>query len=249
MARRSPRPLLGGVSVSTGVTLAASASCTMIVNVTGTSEASAEQHDRPDHRDGERHGRHVQHHQRDRNVAPPTMSKAFGTRSLRYGASIDPLTFTISNPNSAMALDGRRLHRQPAGRTRQSPCSIASPGSCGGGTITRSAGSEIDQARRVPPLLAGAGCTFSVQVTGIAVGTQANQCHRQRERASIATSALIPSQSPRSTARDRPRDHQDPRCRNSCAGQQGIYSIVVRNAGPGAVRIGFVYRAGHAADS
>ena len=104
-------------------------------------------------------------------IAPPTIAKSFAVASLPLGTSTS-LTFKITNPNPSVALTGIGFtDNLPAGLEVSTPNNGLS-GSCGG-TITATSGtSVIKLAGGV--LAGGAFCTFSVSVTGIAIGPQTN---------------------------------------------------------------------------
>ena len=72
-------------------------------------------------------------------VNPPSISKSFGAASINVGASTS-LSFSISNPNGSSSLSGVGFSDTlPAGLVVATP--NGSTGSCGGGTITATAGS------------------------------------------------------------------------------------------------------------
>jgi uncharacterized repeat protein (TIGR01451 family) len=104
-------------------------------------------------------------------VAPPTISKAFGAATVQVGGSTS-LSFTIQNPNTTTSLTGVGFtDTLPSGLVVSTPNGLT--GSCGGGTITATAGSgSVSLAGAT--LAASASCTFSVNVTAMAVGTQNN---------------------------------------------------------------------------
>jgi uncharacterized repeat protein (TIGR01451 family) len=100
-------------------------------------------------------------------VAPPILSKAFGTTTILTGGTTS-LSFLVTNPNPATTLTGIAFTDVlPAGLT----VATASVPACGGtldtaapGTVSLAGGS----------LGAGASCTFSVVVTGVTAGTKVN---------------------------------------------------------------------------
>ncbi|MGH9028907.1 MAG: hypothetical protein ACRDV4_04755, partial [Acidimicrobiales bacterium] len=103
-------------------------------------------------------------------VYPPSISKAFGDPSISLGSSTS-LTFTITNPNSAVALSGVEFTDDlPAGLVVSTPngltnnCDGTVTATAGGGAISLEGGS-VD---------AGSDCTMSVNVTGTSAGTQSN---------------------------------------------------------------------------
>jgi CSLREA domain-containing protein/uncharacterized repeat protein (TIGR01451 family) len=104
-------------------------------------------------------------------VAPPAISKSFGAASIALNASTS-LSFTIQNNNGATTLHGVGFSDTfPSGLAVASPNGLS--GSCGGGTITATAGSSsvsLSGATLTP----GASCLFSVNVTGTTAGTLVN---------------------------------------------------------------------------
>jgi uncharacterized repeat protein (TIGR01451 family) len=105
---------------------------------------------------------------------PPTISKAFADSELQlFGpSSTTALTFDISNPNSAITLpDVSFTDTLPGGLIVATPNGLT--GSCDGGTITAVAGSNMISLSGAA-LAGGASCTFSVNVTAIAIGVQIN---------------------------------------------------------------------------
>ncbi len=102
---------------------------------------------------------------------PGTISKAFGAPTVSPGGTT-PLTFTLTNPNAALALKGVDFtDTLPSGLVVATPNGLA--GSCGGGTITATAGSGSISLSGAT--IAGAGsCSFSVDVLGVSAGTQNN---------------------------------------------------------------------------
>jgi hypothetical protein len=107
-------------------------------------------------------------------AAPPTISKAFADSEIQlFGPSNSTaLTFTITNPNAATSLPSIAFTDVlPSGLVVSTPNGLN--GSCGGGTITATAGtSTISLAGAT--LAGGASCTFSVNVSGVAIGVQVN---------------------------------------------------------------------------
>ena len=102
--------------------------------------------------------------------APPTISKGFGAAFIGQNGTTT-LTFTLGNPNLATALTGVAFtDTLPAGLVVSTPNGFT--GTCGG-NITATAGSNSVSLTGAT-LAAGAGCVFSVNVTGIATGTQNN---------------------------------------------------------------------------
>jgi hypothetical protein len=110
---------------------------------------------------------------------PPILTKSFADAELQlFGPNTTALRFTITNPNDVLALTGGGFtDNLPAGLAVASPNGLT--GSCGGGTITATAGSSSISVSgaTLPPgasLAPGVSCTFSVNVTGTAIGVQTN---------------------------------------------------------------------------
>ncbi len=102
---------------------------------------------------------------------PPAISKAFGAASVALNGSTS-LTFNLSNPNTANSLSGIGFtDTLPSGQVVSTPNGLT--GSCGGGTITASAGSN-SVSLSAATLTASTSCTFAVNVTGTTSGTQKN---------------------------------------------------------------------------
>jgi uncharacterized repeat protein (TIGR01451 family) len=101
----------------------------------------------------------------------PTISKAFGASSISVGAATS-LSFTITNPNTTVALTGIGFtDTLPTGLVVATPNGLT--GSCGGGTIAATAsGSSANLSGAT--LAANASCTFSINVTGTTAGTKVN---------------------------------------------------------------------------
>ena len=103
--------------------------------------------------------------------SPPTIAKAFGAASVPLNGTTT-LTFNLSNPNAGSALSGVGFtDPMPAGLAVSTPSGLS--GDCGGGTITAAAGSSSVSLSGAT-LAAHASCTFAVNVTGTALGTQNN---------------------------------------------------------------------------
>jgi uncharacterized repeat protein (TIGR01451 family) len=104
-------------------------------------------------------------------VAPPTIQKSFGAASIALGGSTS-LTFAINNPNAASSVTGIGFtDTLPAGLAVSTPNGLT--GTCGGGTITSTAGSGSVSLVGAT-LAASASCTFAVNVMAIAGGAQNN---------------------------------------------------------------------------
>ena len=113
--------------------------------------------------------------------APPTIQAEFGKTSLPVGGTTS-LSFTVTNPNAPVQYtlvkpavpDPHTLTGVGFTDTLPSGLVVADPngvtGSCGGGTITATAGGPTISLSGAT-LAAGASCTFSVGVVGLAAGT------------------------------------------------------------------------------
>jgi uncharacterized repeat protein (TIGR01451 family)/fimbrial isopeptide formation D2 family protein len=157
----------GSVSLSAG-TLAAGASCTVSVNVQGTTAGvknNSVQVTSTEAGTGNTSNASVT------VVSPPAISKAFGAASIPLNGSTS-LSFTITNPNLTAALSGVAFSDTlPAGLVISTPNGLT--GSCGAGTITATQGTNVISLSG-GTLAANASCTFSVNVTGTAAGLQTN---------------------------------------------------------------------------
>jgi len=102
---------------------------------------------------------------------PPTIAKVFGGAGVNVGGNTT-LTFNLANPNSSLALTGVGFtDNLPSGLAVSTPNGLT--GTCGGGTITVTAGANSISLSGAT-LSAGASCSFAVNVTGGALGTQNN---------------------------------------------------------------------------
>jgi uncharacterized repeat protein (TIGR01451 family) len=105
-------------------------------------------------------------------VAPPIVSKSFGTATSIAVGGTTALSLTINNPNAAVALTGVAFtDTLPVGMVVATPNGVT--GSCGGGLITATAGSGsitlVDAT-----LAASSSCTFSVNVSATSGGVLTN---------------------------------------------------------------------------
>jgi hypothetical protein len=104
-------------------------------------------------------------------LSPPTISKAFGAPSILLNAATS-LSFTIANPNVGPSLSGVGFtDALPAGLVVATPNGLT--GSCGGGSITATAGSSSVSLLGAS-LASSASCTFSVNVKGTTLGMKNN---------------------------------------------------------------------------
>ena len=107
-------------------------------------------------------------------ASPPTLTKAFAYSQIQVSgpSNSTPMSFTVANPNTVTTLTGLAfIDTLPSGLVVSTPNGLY--GSCGGGVITAAAGSNSISlsGTTLPP---GVSCSFSVSVTGIAVGVQTN---------------------------------------------------------------------------
>ena len=102
---------------------------------------------------------------------PPNLMKTYGAGSVALNGSTT-LTFNLSNPNTGSSLSGVGFtDTLPVGQVVSTPSGLV--GSCGGGTITAATGSN-SIALLGARLAASASCSFEINVTGTASGTQNN---------------------------------------------------------------------------
>ncbi|MDQ2901594.1 MAG: beta-propeller fold lactonase family protein, partial [Acidobacteriota bacterium] len=102
-------------------------------------------------------------------LAPPVISKTFGGATVPLNG-MTSLSFTVMNPNAALALTGVGFTDMlPSGLVVSTPNGLT--GSCGGGTISTTLATVTLNGAM---LAQGASCTFSVNVTGTTAGIQNN---------------------------------------------------------------------------
>jgi hypothetical protein len=104
-------------------------------------------------------------------VTPPRITKAFGASTIPLNGTT-LLTFTITNPNSGIALSGVAfIDNLPSGLVVSTPNGLT--GSCGAGNVTAPAGLQSISLNggTVAP---NSSCTISVNVTATAAGNQVN---------------------------------------------------------------------------
>jgi uncharacterized repeat protein (TIGR01451 family) len=101
-------------------------------------------------------------------VAPPALSASFGAAEITVGEPT-ALSFTITNPSAnTVPLTAVGLETVlPPGLAVASPNGVS--GSCGGGTITATAGSQLVTLAG-GTIAVGSSCSFSVHVTAAAPG-------------------------------------------------------------------------------
>src|SRR6185369_15417910 len=157
----------GSASLS-GATLATNTSCTLAINVTGTTAGVKNNSVQVTSTEG---GTGNTSNASITVVAPPVIIKAFGAASVPLNGSTS-LTFTIQNNNTTTSLTGVGFSDTlPAGLVVSTPNGLT--GTCGAGTITATAGTNVISLSG-GTIAASSSCTFSVNVTGIAAGTQNN---------------------------------------------------------------------------
>ena len=104
------------------------------------------------------------------NVGPPSIAKAFGAASILLTGSTS-LTFTITNTNAVVLTGVAFTDSMPSGLVVSTPNGVT--GSCGGGTITATAGSG-NISLSGATVAASGSCMFSVNVTGTTSGNKVN---------------------------------------------------------------------------
>jgi hypothetical protein len=154
----------------TGATLAASGSCTFAVNVTGITAGT--QNNTTGKVTSTEGGAGGTASASVVVVAPPSIVKAFNPTAVSPNGN-STLSFTITNPaaNTAALAGVAFTDTLPAGITVATPNSLS--GSCGGGTITATAGSGAVSLTGAT-IAAGTSCTFSVSVIGANPGVSTN---------------------------------------------------------------------------
>jgi uncharacterized repeat protein (TIGR01451 family) len=161
----------GSISL-TGGSLAANASCTVSLNVTGV-QAGVQNNTTGPISSNESGAGATSNTASITVIGPPSIAKAFGAASINLNATTT-LTFTITNPNATVALTGVGFgDTLPAGLTIPNPNGLT--GSCGSGTITTgtvSGFSVVNLANGT--IAAGGSCTFSINVTGTSGGHKVN---------------------------------------------------------------------------
>jgi uncharacterized repeat protein (TIGR01451 family)/fimbrial isopeptide formation D2 family protein len=161
----------GSISL-TGGSLAASASCTISLNVTGVA-AGVENNTTGPISSNESGAGATSNTASITVIGPPSISKAFGAASINLNATTT-LTFTITNPNATVALSGVGFgDTLPAGLAVANPNGLT--GSCGSGTITTGSVSGFSVVNLANgTIAAGGSCTFSVNVVGTSGGHKTN---------------------------------------------------------------------------
>jgi hypothetical protein len=167
----SPAATAASSSVSlSGGTVAANSSCTLSISVTGTA-AGVKNNTTGTLSSAESGVGAISNTATMTVLAPPTIAKAFGAATLLDNATTS-LTFTLANPNSTASLTGVGFtDTLPSGLTVATP--NGQSGSCGGGTITATAGSNTVSLSGAS-LAASGSCVFSVNVSRTGTGNQLN---------------------------------------------------------------------------
>jgi hypothetical protein len=157
------------VSLS-AATLAASSSCNFTVNVTGTTAGA--QSNTTGAVTSTNGGTGGTASANLAVVAPPSISKAFGASGIALNGTTS-LSFTVTNPSAnTVSLTGVAFtDTLPLGILVATPNGLT--GSCGGGTITSTAGSA-GVSLSAATLATSASCVFSVNVTGTSAGSYTN---------------------------------------------------------------------------
>jgi subtilisin family serine protease len=105
-------------------------------------------------------------------ASPPSLAIAFADPEIQLLGPGTALNFILTNPNTVTTLTGLTFNDTlPSGLIISTPNGLT--GSCFGGNITANSGSNsisLSGATLGP----GSSCMFSVNVTGIAIGVQAN---------------------------------------------------------------------------
>ncbi|MDD1677826.1 MAG: hypothetical protein LUO93_01410, partial [Methanomicrobiales archaeon] len=149
--------------------LAQSTSCTFSVNVTGT--AAGTQNNTTGNVTSTEGGTGGTASASINVVAPPTIAKAFGAASSPLNGSTS-LAFTMQTNNTTSSLTGIGFSDTlPSGLIISTPNGLT--GTCGGGTITATQATNVISLTGAS-LAQSTSCTFSVNVTGTAAGTQNN---------------------------------------------------------------------------
>ncbi len=153
----------------TGGSLAAGASCTFNVTVTGTTEG--QYNNVTGFISSAQSGTSTNYATASLTViAPPVLAKSFSPTSIFTG-NTSTLSFTVTNPNISSSLSGIGFtDTLPAGLTvatggPTAPCGV-------GSSLTTIAPNTVSFS--VGSLAANSSCTFSVTVTGVSAGTWNN---------------------------------------------------------------------------
>ncbi len=163
-------PAGGNTSLSfSGATVAASGTCTVTINVTGTTAGT--KINTTGNVTSTNGGTGNTATDTLTVIAPPTIAKSFLPTQIMQGAP-SILTFTLTNPAAnTVPLTGVGFTDVLNGMSVFTPNNLT--GSCGGGTITAPAGSSsITLSGATLPV--NGSCTFSVDVSSATLGTLTN---------------------------------------------------------------------------
>jgi uncharacterized repeat protein (TIGR01451 family) len=151
-----------------GTSLVPGASCTISLNVTGTTAGVKNNSVTVTSTNG---GTGNTSNASVTVISAPAIIKAFGAATIPLNGS-SSLSFTIQNNNTTTTLTGVGfIDTFPTGLVVSTPNGLT--GTCGGGTITSVAGAG-SVSLSAASLAASSSCTFSVNVTGTTAGTKNN---------------------------------------------------------------------------
>jgi len=179
-------------------------------------------------------------------VVPPNLAKAFGAASIPFGGTTS-LTFTLTNPNTTVGLSNIAFNDTlPSGLVVASPNGLT--GSClalGGAVLSAAAVTANPGSNNIDmfalSLDISGSCTFSVDVSGVAAGSQVNTSGNVTATfddgtgtsvgitGNTATASLIVLPPP-------PADMSITKSASApipFGGQNITYTLVVSNGGPG----------------
>jgi uncharacterized repeat protein (TIGR01451 family) len=157
----------GQVNLAAG-TLASTASCTISLNVQGTTGGIKNNSVQVTSTEG---GTGNTSNASLTVVGAPVIIKAFGVASILLNGSTS-LTFTIQNNNTTTALTGTGFtDNLPAGLVVSTPNGLT--GTCGAGTITATQATNVISLTGAT-IAASTSCTFVVNVTGTTAGLKNN---------------------------------------------------------------------------
>ena len=155
-----------GTATLSSLSMGAGASCTFKINVTGTTSGTKNNSVTVNSTNG---GTGNTSNASLSVGTPPSVSANFGASSIPLTGTTS-LTFTVTNNDTSGSITGVGFtDTLPAGLVLATPNGLA--GSCGGGTITATAGTSLISLSAAT-LAASANCSFSVNVQGTAAGAQ-----------------------------------------------------------------------------
>jgi uncharacterized repeat protein (TIGR01451 family) len=160
-------PAGAGVISLSGGSIAASGSCTISVDVTATTAGAKNNSVTVDSTNG---GTGNTANATLTVVAPPSIAKAFNPTVIALNG-VSTLTFTITNPNAAVALTGVAFtDNLPAGVSVANPANVS--GACSG-TVTATSGTGTISLTG-GSIAGGGSCVISVDVVGTTSGLKNN---------------------------------------------------------------------------